>query len=208
MEVASEQILLDADFGGDRYLLVRMARARAHATLSPRELEVVRMVAKGHPNTIIADVLSISSWTVCTHVRRIFAKLGVGSRAAMVAQLLECGVLPSATRLPNHPNFGGRANGAAWPEGVSHTRSEPNLAGARLARGARNQDLRDHDCAEPKKPRLATISNILFGKAPPLLPTYSFDGDISHLNRALIGLEITDFQGKSNEEALVGALAM
>jgi hypothetical protein len=64
------------------------------------------------------------------------------------------------------------------------------------------------DCAQPKKPRLATISNILCGKAPPLLPTYSFDGDISHLNRALIGLEITDFQGKSNEEALVGALAM
>ncbi|MGZ4888901.1 MAG: LuxR C-terminal-related transcriptional regulator, partial [Candidatus Angelobacter sp.] len=37
----------------------------------------------------IADVLNISSWTVCTHVRRIFAKLGVGSRAAMVAKTME-----------------------------------------------------------------------------------------------------------------------
>jgi DNA-binding CsgD family transcriptional regulator len=61
--------------------------------LSPREQEIVRMVAKGHPNKVIADVLSISAWTVCTHVRRIFAKLGVGSRAAMIARLLELGIL-------------------------------------------------------------------------------------------------------------------
>jgi DNA-binding CsgD family transcriptional regulator len=101
-ESGSEQILLDADFGGDRYLLVRMAKARAHTTLSPREIEIVRMVAKGHPNKIIADILSISAWTVCTHVRRIFAKLGVGSRAAMVAQLLECGML-SLPVVPQNP---------------------------------------------------------------------------------------------------------
>jgi hypothetical protein len=34
-------------------------------------------------------ILNISTWTVCAHVRRIFAKLGVSSRAAMVARLLE-----------------------------------------------------------------------------------------------------------------------
>jgi len=45
-------------------------------------------------------VLNIISWTVCTHLRRIFAKLGVGSRAAMVAQLLENGTLPQ-----NHKNM-------------------------------------------------------------------------------------------------------
>jgi DNA-binding CsgD family transcriptional regulator len=71
---------------------------RTRIQLSPREQEIVRMVAKGHPNKIIADVLNISSWTVCTHLRRIFAKLGVGSRAAMVAQLLEMGILPSDHR--------------------------------------------------------------------------------------------------------------
>jgi DNA-binding CsgD family transcriptional regulator len=49
---------------------------------------------------VIADVLNISSWTVCTHLRRIFAKLGVGSRAAMVAQLLELGVLGKERRGP------------------------------------------------------------------------------------------------------------
>jgi DNA-binding NarL/FixJ family response regulator len=45
------------------------------------------MVAQGRPNKVIAAVLNISSWTVCTHLRRIFAKLGVSSRAAMVAKV-------------------------------------------------------------------------------------------------------------------------
>jgi DNA-binding CsgD family transcriptional regulator len=95
----TEEILMDIEVSGSRYILVRMAKPNSNQIrLSPRENEIVRMVAKGHPNKVIADVLNISSWTVCTHLRRIFAKLGVGSRAAMVAQLLELGVLPSELR--------------------------------------------------------------------------------------------------------------
>lgn len=88
-----DEILLDTEVNGIRYLLVRMMAPVARVQLSPREHEIVRMVAQGHPNKVIADVLNISSWTVCTHLRRIFAKLGVGSRAAMVAQLLESGAI-------------------------------------------------------------------------------------------------------------------
>ncbi len=88
----TEEIILDAILDGDHYLLIRMPHAvRPRVQLSPREQEIVRMVAQGHPNKIIADVLNISSWTVCTHLRRIFAKLGVTSRAAMVARMLENG---------------------------------------------------------------------------------------------------------------------
>jgi DNA-binding CsgD family transcriptional regulator len=95
-EASSEAVLVDAEIDGSRYLLVRMARShRNRIQLSPREQEIGRMVAKGHPNKVIADVLNISSWTVCTHLRRMFAKLGVGSRAAMVAQLVELGVIAS-----------------------------------------------------------------------------------------------------------------
>jgi len=91
---SSEKVLVDIEVDGCRYLLIRMATPdHGPVRLSPREQEIVRMVAKGHPNKIIADVLNISSWTVCTHLRRIFAKLGVGSRAAMVAQLLQVGVI-------------------------------------------------------------------------------------------------------------------
>jgi DNA-binding CsgD family transcriptional regulator len=86
----TEEILFDVDVDGARYLLVRLpVPDRPQVQLSPREQEIVRMVAQGHPNKIIADVLSISTWTVCTHLRRIFAKAGVGSRAAMVARLFE-----------------------------------------------------------------------------------------------------------------------
>jgi len=85
-----QEIVLDTDVDGMRYLLVRLACAsRASTSLSPREHEIVRMVAEGHPNKVIAGVLNISPWTVCTHLRRIFAKLGVNSRAALVAHLLE-----------------------------------------------------------------------------------------------------------------------
>ena len=100
----AEEVLVDTEVDGARYLLVRMRRLGSNRIqLSPREQEIVRMVAKGHPNKVIADVLNISSWTVCTHLRRIFAKLGVGSRAAMVAQLLELGVLASDHRTASVP---------------------------------------------------------------------------------------------------------
>ncbi|HVI08346.1 MAG TPA: LuxR C-terminal-related transcriptional regulator [Candidatus Binatia bacterium] len=99
-----EEVLVDTEVDGSRYLLLRMRRAHGNRVqLSPREQEIVRMVAKGHPNKVIADVLNISSWTVCTHLRRIFAKLGVGSRAAMVAQLLEMGVLGPEHHVPIAP---------------------------------------------------------------------------------------------------------
>jgi len=99
--LTAEEVLIDREVDGSRYLLLRMPPPNGkRVQLSPREQEIVRMVAKGHPNKVIADVLNISSWTVCTHLRRIFAKLGVGSRAAMVAQLLDSGSLTQDHRVP------------------------------------------------------------------------------------------------------------
>ena len=88
-------VLLDLEVDGVRCVVVRRPHDADHAevSLSPREREIARMVARGYPNKVIARVLEISSWTVSTHLRRIFAKLGVSSRAAMVAQLLEEGKL-------------------------------------------------------------------------------------------------------------------
>ena len=99
-----QEVMLDVEIDGVRCLLVRARpHLHAHSALSPRELEIARMVAAGYPNKIIADVLDISEWTVGTHLRRIFAKLGVGSRAAMVSRLIEEGVLCE---------FAGRINAA------------------------------------------------------------------------------------------------
>jgi DNA-binding CsgD family transcriptional regulator len=52
--------------------------------LTGRELQIATLVASGKVNKQIASELHISEWTVSTHLRRIFAKLGVSSRAAMV----------------------------------------------------------------------------------------------------------------------------
>jgi DNA-binding NarL/FixJ family response regulator len=54
------------------------------ARLTERELQIATMVAQGDATKNIAYKLRISEWTVCTHVRRIFAKLHVDNRAAMV----------------------------------------------------------------------------------------------------------------------------
>jgi DNA-binding CsgD family transcriptional regulator len=52
--------------------------------LTGRELEIAVLVAQGCATKNIAYRLQISEWTVSTYLRRIFAKLGVDSRAAMV----------------------------------------------------------------------------------------------------------------------------
>jgi predicted ATPase/DNA-binding CsgD family transcriptional regulator len=55
------------------------------AGLTPRESEVLRLVAQGRSNRDIADVLVLSPRTVKRHVENIFDKLGVSSRAAATA---------------------------------------------------------------------------------------------------------------------------
>ena len=52
--------------------------------LTKRELQIASLVALGRVNKQIAKQLHISEWTVASHIRRIFDKLGVDSRAAMV----------------------------------------------------------------------------------------------------------------------------
>jgi DNA-binding CsgD family transcriptional regulator len=83
-----DDVLLDVNVSGVRCVLVRAAAAAEEPPLlSPREREIARLVAAGHGNKTIAAVLDISTWTVGTHLRRIFGKLGVTSRAAMVSKL-------------------------------------------------------------------------------------------------------------------------
>jgi DNA-binding NarL/FixJ family response regulator len=55
--------------------------------LSPREEEVLRLLAKGHRSKEIADELGVGVGTVNTYVRHIYEKLHVRSRAEAVARL-------------------------------------------------------------------------------------------------------------------------
>jgi HD-GYP domain-containing protein (c-di-GMP phosphodiesterase class II) len=62
----------------------RVPRARAEqiAGLSEREIEVLRLIARGHSNRQMAQLLTISERTVDHHIRHIYAKIGVSTRAA------------------------------------------------------------------------------------------------------------------------------
>jgi DNA-binding CsgD family transcriptional regulator len=82
-----EGILLDLTIGRVRCLLVEQQET-VTVSLSPREQQIALMVAAGRTNQAIAGSLEISAWTVSTHLRRIYAKLAVSSRAEMVAHLL------------------------------------------------------------------------------------------------------------------------
>ncbi|WP_169749594.1 helix-turn-helix domain-containing protein, partial [Streptomyces exfoliatus] len=53
--------------------------------LSPREKEVARLVAIGHTNREIADVLFLSPRTIEQHVAKVLRKLNVASRADVVS---------------------------------------------------------------------------------------------------------------------------
>jgi DNA-binding NarL/FixJ family response regulator len=57
--------------------------------LTPRELQVLRLVAAGQTNKAIAAELILSQRTVDRHMSNIFIKLGVSSRAAATAYAYE-----------------------------------------------------------------------------------------------------------------------
>ena len=98
-DMPTHDVLLDIEVDEVRCLVIKTSAGerRHQVLLSPREREIVRMVALGHPNKVIAAVLDISCWTVGTYIRRIFAKLGVASRAAMVARVGGESEVPAAT---------------------------------------------------------------------------------------------------------------
>lgn len=75
--------------------LVTRVREPASEPLSPREQQVLELVAQGVTNREAARRLFVSEATVKTHLLHVFAKLGVADRAAAVAVGYERGVLGS-----------------------------------------------------------------------------------------------------------------
>jgi DNA-binding NarL/FixJ family response regulator len=71
---------------------------RPSGPLSQRELEVLELVADGSTNRDAAARLFISEATVKTHLLNIYAKLGVGDRAAAVAEAFRRGLLGPTPR--------------------------------------------------------------------------------------------------------------
>ncbi|QSE81589.1 response regulator [Rhodococcus koreensis] len=72
-----------------------MTRVRRPATsLSPREIQVLTLVAAGRSNREIGKELFLSETTVKSHLVHIFGKLGVKSRTSAIARARELGTIP------------------------------------------------------------------------------------------------------------------
>jgi two-component system NarL family response regulator len=71
----------------------KLAERNLHATLSTREIEVLRLVAQGKANKEIADQLGLSIPTVKTHLAHILTKLDAPDRTRAVTVAMERGLL-------------------------------------------------------------------------------------------------------------------
>ena len=100
---ADEQLVqaVRAVSAGERYLHPALGAALAQPApsrgpvddLSPREREVLRLLALGYTNQEIAEMLVVSVRTVESHRAHVMTKLRASSRASMVRHALEAGLL-------------------------------------------------------------------------------------------------------------------
>ncbi len=67
----------------------------SYSLLSPREQEVLRLLALGHTNQQVGDMLCLSVKTIETYRARLMAKLGLEGRAALVRYALQRGLMDS-----------------------------------------------------------------------------------------------------------------
>jgi DNA-binding NarL/FixJ family response regulator len=74
--------------GGSRSGPSFAVEARLLHSLTPRELEVLRLLARGLTNHAIADALVVREGTVKYHVKNILRKLGATSRADAVSRFV------------------------------------------------------------------------------------------------------------------------
>lgn len=91
------------------------SQSSRYQSLSPREREVLRLVALGYTNRQIGDQLGLSVKTVDTYRARLMDKLGLRGRIALVRYALDEGLLDerSLPTAPDDPKSGGEERGAA-----------------------------------------------------------------------------------------------
>jgi DNA-binding NarL/FixJ family response regulator len=82
-------------------------RTERRAGLTPREVEILRLLARGLLNKEIARRLGITPKTVGNHIEHIYAKIGVSSRAAAGLFATEHGLLAVDGSVASPPSIPG-----------------------------------------------------------------------------------------------------
>lgn len=84
-------------YGGRRVmppdLAMELAQHAGQETLSPREVQVLKELARGNANREIAEILNVTEGTVKAHMKSIIAKLGAKDRTHAVLLALKRGIL-------------------------------------------------------------------------------------------------------------------
>jgi non-specific serine/threonine protein kinase len=93
LTLSPEEALTDALADPEPFMRRISKVVNKAADLTPREREVLRLVAEGHSDRQIADALSISPKTAGNHVSNILAKLGVTTRTAATALAVRHGLI-------------------------------------------------------------------------------------------------------------------
>jgi len=87
------------------WVTTRISQRRPRSRLSPREVEILEMVAKGLTNKDIGRVIGVSPFTVRNHVRHIMVKLEAGDRTEAATVAIQEGILT-----PHHSSHDGGDN--------------------------------------------------------------------------------------------------
>jgi len=91
--VARGEIVLPEEVQGGLAAAIRSHAAPNRPALSPREREVLGLIAQGLTAPAIGEQLHVSPATVKTHLKTLYEKLGVSDRAAAVAEAMRRGLL-------------------------------------------------------------------------------------------------------------------
>jgi two-component system nitrate/nitrite response regulator NarL len=94
LAVARGETVLPSDVAGDIAHEIRLRAVSERPAVTERELEILRLTARGESAKEVGVHLGVSPGTVKAHLRHVYEKLGVSDRAAAVAEAMTRGILP------------------------------------------------------------------------------------------------------------------
>lgn len=94
--IVAQQLIQEFDKYQETVKTQKISQPNIFITLSKRELQILKEVADGNPNKLIADNLNISEHTVRNHISNIFSKLEVNNRTEATVLALKQGIIPGS----------------------------------------------------------------------------------------------------------------